>query len=248
MSNHLEGSTTRVDCTLDLLPAEDRAFLKACILGDGWLGLQRKKFVHLRIGHSAKQRDWLAFKAKEINRILGKDKKVLGPYWQSDGTSRDRKHESYLYCVDDHALFRPWFLRWYEVPAEGKVIKHVTHDFLSDLGLRELAVLWCDDGSVSSSNRTKSHKLKDGTLRKYPYVEAQGQIALCSLDVKEYKLIQDWLCSITGIKWRYTPRTKDKRATLSIGKKQLREFLPLITPYVPSCMSYKVDLSHCRIW
>ena len=247
MSNHLEGSTTRVDNVLDMLPRKDRAFLKACIFGDGWLGLQRKKYVHLRIGHSVKQRQWLIYKAKKINQILNKNREILGPYYQTDGKNKDKKHESYLYCVDDHHLFKPWFDRWYEIPSKGNVIKHVTEDFLCDLEIPELAVLWCDDGSVSSSNRFKKHKLKNGTLKHYPYVEAQGQIALCSFTVNEHKLIQEWLYSITGIKWRYTPRTKEKRATLNISKNGLRKLLPLLAPYIPACMSYKVDLSHCRI-
>jgi hypothetical protein len=247
MSNHLEGSTTRVDCTLDLLPATDKAFLKACLFGDGWLGLQRKKYVHLRIGHSAKQLNWLTYKAERLNQILSKDRRILGPYKQSDGVSKDKKHDSYLYSIDDHKLFLPWFNRWYEVPSVGKVIKHVTPDFLSGLGLPELAVLWCDDGSVSSSDRVKKHRLKDGTLREYPYVEAQGQLALCSFNHEEHQLIREWLYSITGIRWRYSPRSEENRATLNIGKRALRDFLPLIAPYVPSFMAYKVDFSHCRI-
>jgi len=247
MSNHLEGSTTRVNCTLDSLPSTDKAFLKACLFGDGWLGLQRNKYVHLRIGHSAKQYDWLKYKAEKINQILGKDRKILGPYYQTDGKQKDKKHESYLFCVDDHSLFSPWFDRWYEVPKTGRVIKHVTPDFLCDLSLPELAVLWCDDGSVSSSNRIKKHKLKDGSFAEYPYVEAAGQLALCSFSLEEHRLIQDWLYSITGIKWRLSTRSKKRRATLSIGKQSLREFLPLIKPYVPDCMAYKVDFSHCRI-
>jgi hypothetical protein len=189
----------------------------------------------------------LTYKAERLNQILSKDRRILGPYKQSDGVSKDKKHDSYLYSIDDHKLFLPWFNRWYEVPSVGKVIKHVTPDFLSGLGLPELAVLWCDDGSVSSSDRVKKHRLKDGTLREYPYVEAQGQLALCSFNHEEHQLIREWLYSITGIRWRYSPRSEENRATLNIGKRALRDFLPLIAPYVPSFMAYKVDFSHCRI-
>lgn len=247
MSNHLEGSTTRADLELDSLPPEEKAFLKACLFGDGWLGLQRGSYVHLRIGHSAKQYDWLKYKANRINKILNKERKILGPYWQSDGKSTEKKHVSYLFCVDDHRLFKPWFERWYEVPEHGRVIKHVTPDFLSGLGLEELAILWCDDGSVTSSNRFKNYTTKNGELRQYPYVEAQGQIALCSFTHKEQVLVQEWLYSVTGIRWNITKRSKENRTTLTIGKNKLRDFLPMIAPFVPESMSYKVDLSHCRV-
>jgi len=246
MSNHLEGSTTRVDLELDSLPPEEKIFLKACLFGDGWLGLQRRRYVHLRIGHSKKQYNWLKYKADCINKILGKDRQILGPYYQSDGKTKEKKHVSYLFCVDDHHLFKPWFDRWYEVPVEGDVIKHVTPDFLSGMGLKELAILWCDDGSVTSSDRVKKHITKSGILREYPYVETQGQLALCSFTDEEQILIQQWLYSVTGLKWNIVKRRKDKRTTLVIGKEKLRIFLPMITPYVPEYMFYKVDLSHCR--
>ncbi len=247
MSNHLEGSTTRVDLELDSLPPEDKAFLKACILGDGWLGLQRGTYTHLRIGHSAKQLDWLKYKAERINTILRKNRRILGPYFQSDGKTKEKKHASYLFCVDDHHLFKPWFDRWYEVPEEGDVIKHVTPDFLSGLGLKELAVVWCDDGCVTSLDRFNKYTTKNGRLRLYPYVEARGQLALCSFTYKEQVLLQEWLHSVTGMHWNITKRSKNKRTTLTIGKRNLREFLPMIAPYIPDCMSYKVDLSHCRV-
>lgn len=247
MSNHLEGSTTRVSCILDALPREDRLFLKACIFGDGWLGLQRRRYAHLRIGHGWKQYQWLKYKAEKINKILGKERTILGPYIQKDGSNSGKEHISYLYCVDDHELFMPWFERWYEVPEKGNVIKHITQDFVSDLGLRELAVLWCDDGSIYSSERFKKHKLKNGELRFYPYVEAGGSIALCSLPMDELKLVQNWILNLTGVKFNITKRKEDNRITLTIGKNALRRFIPLIAPYVPECMSYKIDLSHCRL-
>lgn len=247
MSNRLEGSTTRADLELDSLPPKEKAFLKACIFGDGWLGLQRNAYTHLRIGHSAKQLNWLKYKAERINKILRKNRKILGPYWQSDGKTKEKKHPSYLFCIDDHHLFKPWFERWYEVPDQGDVMKHVTPDFLSGLGVRELAILWCDDGSVISSNRFTKYTTKDGKLKLYPYVEAKGQLALCSFTDKEQVLLQQWLYSVTGMHWNVNKRSKDKRTTLTIGKNKLREFLPMIAPYVPNCMSYKVDLSHCRI-
>jgi hypothetical protein len=247
MSNHLEGSTTRVSYKLDQLPFDDRIFLKSCIFGDGWLGLQRRRYVHLRIGHSEKQHEWLKYKAERINKILSKDRKILGPYTQKDGSGSGKEHISYLYCIDDHALFKPWFDRWYEIPQNGKVVKHITEDFVSDLGLRELAVLWCDDGSITSSERYKKHRLKNGDVRLYPYVESAGSIALCSLSDAELFTVQKWILNLTGIKFNITKRKAANRTTLIIHKNALRQFIPLIAPFVPSCMSYKIDLSHCRI-
>jgi hypothetical protein len=229
---------------LDNLEPSKSAFLRGCLIGDGWLGLQRRKYVHLRIGHSVKQLDWLKWKAERINSILGTSRRVLGPYYQTSGDCSEKRYESYLYSVDDHETFSPWFDRWYRA-GDPKVVKTLDADFLEGLGLQELAVLWCDDGSIHSSERQAKHRLKDGTIRLYPYVEGKGSIATCCFTAEENALLIEWIESLTGVKFRLE-RSKGY-ARLGINKKALREFIPQIAEYVPDCMKQKVDLSHCRI-
>jgi len=228
---------------LDNLEPKDASFLKACLIGDGWLGLQRRKYVHLRIGHSVKQLPWLQWKAERINRILGKDRAVLGPYWQTSGDTSEKRYESYLYTVDDHSLFSPWFERWYSV-GEDRVTKRMDQEFLEGIDLQGLAILWCDDGSAHSSERVKKHRLKSGEIREYPYVEGKGTIATCCFTEQENMLIADWVESLTGV--RFGLQRSKGYLRLGIGKEKLRTFLEVIAPYVPDCMKYKVNLSHCR--
>jgi len=242
--NALEGSTTRGDMVLDELPLEQQAFLRGCLLGDGWLGLQRSKYVHLRIGHSSAQLKWLEWKATRVNKILGKERRVLGPYMQSSGQTKEKCYESYLYVVDDHELFLPWFTRWYEL-AGPRPRKRLDQAFLDGLGLQELAILWCDDGSITSSERFTRHRLKSGKEQLYPYVEAKGCIAKCAFTEQENKLLAAWIESLTGVRFRLDRSSGYLR--LGCNKKALREFIPQISPFVPDCMAYKVDLSHCRI-
>lgn len=243
-SNRLEGSTTRGDLALDTLPTAQQAFLRGCLLGDGWLGLQRGKYVHLRIGHCAAQRSWLEWKAARINKILGKERQILGPYMQSSGQVKEKLYESYLYTVDDHGLFLPWFSRWYE-PVGTRYRQLLDADFLSGLGLQELAILWCDDGSITSTERFTRHRLKSGDERLYPYIEAKGSIAKCAFTRQENELLAAWIESLTGVRFRIDRSSGYIR--LGCNKKALREFIPQISPFVPECMAYKVDLSHCRI-
>lgn len=242
MSNQLEGPTTRTVLNLDNLGQTETAFLKGCIFGDGWLGLQRKKFVHLRIGHSDKQYEWLKWKADKINSILGIEKRVLGPYNVKD--SKGGQHKHYLYCVDNHKLFSPWFDKWYTENPKKKTIKRVTPDFLEGLDLQALAILWCDDGSLWHSKRYKKHTLKNDENREYEYVETGGSIATCSFTTEENLMIIDWIESLTGVKPKLT---KSKQyEIIRFNKKELLEFIPQISDYVPSCMSYKTNLSTCN--
>lgn len=229
--------------TLDELDPRSHAFLRGCLLGDGWLGLQRKQFVHLRIGHCAAQLPYLQWKAARINKILGIQRRILGPYNQGSGSSKGKPYPSYLYCVDNHELFAPWFYRWYDASGP-RVIKKVTPSLLEGLGLEALAVLWCDDGTIHSSNRQKQHRLQDGSVSLYPYVEARGAICTCSFSEQENRLLIDWIDALTGVKFKMHKSRGYPR--LSIGKRALRQFIPQLAPYVPECMSRKVDLSHCR--
>lgn len=226
---------------LDNLEQSDSSFLRGCLIGDGWLGLQRKKSVHLRIGHSSKQLEWLKWKANHLNRILNKNKSVLGPYQVSDG--KGGIHQSYLYCVDDHSLFEPWFNRWYEKRENQKTLKKITPDFLDGLDLQALAILWCDDGSLWSSDRYKHHCLKSGEIKKYSYRETAGSIATCCFTKEENKLLANWIESLTNVRPLIT--TSKQYLLLKFCKSKLLEFIPQIKPFVPECMSYKVDFSQC---
>jgi hypothetical protein len=241
MSNQPEGPTTRPDFNLDNLEPSDSSFLRGCLIGDGWLGLQRKKSVHLRIGHSSKQLEWLKWKANHLNRILRKEKTVLGPYQTPDG--KGKTHLSYLYCVDDHQLFKPWFDRWYQKRDNQKTLKIIDSDFLDGLDLQALAILWCDDGSLWHSQRHKKHTLKTGEVKNYPYLETAGSIATCSFTNQENILIAGWIQDLTGIKPKIS-KTKHY-PILRFCKSKLIEFIPQIQPFVPECMKYKVDLSQC---
>lgn len=241
MRNQPEGPTTRSDLNLDNLEPSDSSFLRGCLIGDGWLGLQRKRSVHLRIGHSAKQVEWLRWKANRLNQILNKERPILGPYQVLD--SKGNSHQSYLYCVDDHHLFSPWFTRWYIFRENQKTRKTITSDFLSGLDLQALAVLWCDDGSLWHAKRHKKHVLKTGETKLYPYVETAGSIATCCFTLEENKLLAEWVESLTGVK---PSISKSKQyLLLKFCKSKVIELIPQIKPFVPECMSYKVDLSQC---
>lgn len=241
MSNQLEGPTTRAILNLDNLEQSDQAFLKGCLMGDGWLGLQRHKSVHLRIGHSSKQYEWLKWKADRINSILKIEKRVLGPYNVKD--SKGGCHQHYVYCVDNHSLFNPWFNRWYIANSSSKTIKTITSDYLEGMDLQALAILWCDDGSMWNCNRIKKHRLKSGEIQEYPYIETAGSIATCCFTEDENHLIAEWINKLTGIKPSLS--YSKKYPLLRFSKSKLLDFIPQISEYVPSCMSYKIDLSKC---
>lgn len=224
---------------LDSLDKKDSSFLRGCLIGDGWLGSHNKRNVELRIGHSSKQLEWLKWKANHLNRILCKERSVLGPYQVKD--SKGNSHQSYVYAVGDTDLFKPWYDKWY-VDKEGskKRIKIIDEEFLEGLDLQALAILWCDDGSIWGCQRTKWHTLKNGDRKGYPYMETAGSIATCCFSQKENILLCEWIKKLTGVN-PLMSKTKDY-PLLRFCKGKLVDFIPQIKPFVPKCMSYKVDI------
>jgi hypothetical protein len=238
IENSIEGSTTRQNMNLDDLNKKDSSFLKGCLIGDGWLGSHNKKNVELRIGHSSKQLEWLKWKASHLNRILCKSRPVLGPYEVKDG--KRNTHQSYIYSAGDTSLFKPWYDKWY-VDKEGskKRIKTIDDEFLEELDLQALAILWCDDGSMWESDRTRWHTLKTGERKGYPYKEMAGSIATCCFSNKENALLSKWIEKLTGVSPSIS-RTK-QYPLLRFCKSKLIDLIPQIKPFIPECMSYKID-------
>lgn len=243
MRNQLEGSTTSVDQVFSSLPPADLAFFLGCLLGDGWIGLQRKRFCHLRIGHSDKQQAYLQWKADNLNRIFGKDRRLLGPYTVGCGTG-EQQYQHYLYCIDDHERLSPFFNLLYQ-QKDGKPKLVITDALLKCLTLESLAIYWCDDGSLWSSERTTKYRSKSGDTVLYPYIESRGSLATCRYEKHEVEMIRDWIRKLTGIELSIS--RQKCYLVLQANKTKLRSLLPMLVEFTPDCMKHKVDLSHCRV-
>lgn len=239
MNSHLEGSTTRQLLHSSSLNFRDFCFLRSCTIGDGWIGFRGKSSYFLRIGHSSKQLEWLQWKADRINQIFGINNPVLGPYNVSD--SKGGQHLKYIYSVFSRELFSEWFDNWYIREKDLKTRKLVLPSLLDGLGLEDLAVLWCDDGSLWSIDRTKKHVLKSGITRYYKYRESSGSIATCSFTLEENEMLANWIYQISGV--RPLVSRSSGYLLLRFCKSKLKKLIPQIKPFVPPCMAYKVDLS-----
>lgn len=210
-----------------MLSPADRSFLHACCWGDGTVSQSGV----LLLRHSAKQWDYLEWKAQEAARILGCD------FWVAPYQAKCKGKE-YPAC------------KWYSAASEeikdlrailfAEGVKKITPEFLGPIDRRGLAVLYMDDGSLHLRKRGQA---RDGS----PYIRERIVELALYVTYEEVILIQQWILGLTGA--LLTPREPMKK--LSPGKynlrgngTQARRFIQAIEEYQIPSMRYKFDLQY----
>ena len=159
------------------------SFTRACLLGDGCLGLHRGSFVFLAITHAEAQRDWLEYKAQRIAEELGGEVNVKGPHQYTDErTGNTYSRVNINVCRTE--LLKPIYEELY---PEGK--KLLTSGFFQGLGPEALAVFWMDDGGMNRGTNA-------GYLNLYT-------------DAEQAKACAEWIKEISS--GTVSPRRTEKR-------------------------------------
>ena len=199
---------------------EDKSLLLALSIGDGCIYKpidKRKLRSDFRVNHSYKQKDYLNWKLKQVERIL--DCKI-NSHIQMCGDGTGKKHKVIFFSKTHRyfAILRKYLYRSGKKEIEAKVIGR-----LSDLGL---AVLYLDDGNL--------YNRKDGGL--------QLEIALGTTEgnaIAISKAIKN--------KWGVDFHVNKMRDTgvyrIRCGTKEAKKFLDIVRPYVLNeiqALQYKV--------
>ena len=193
-------------------------FTRACLLGDGCLGLHRGSFVYLSITHAEAQRDWLEHKAQRIAGELGGKVNVNGPHKYTD----ERTGNTYS-RVNVHICRTELLKPIYEVLyPDGK--KVLTPGFFEGLGPEALAVFWMDDGGMNRGTNA-------GYLNLYT-------------DKEQAEYCVDWIKDISrGSVSPKLHREKDKYR-LRFKASEMHNLSQLIEPYFVESLKYKLRLTY----
>ena len=196
----------------------DFPFTRACLLGDGCLGLHRGKYPYLSITHSEKQQELLQFKAKRLSKELEREIKVNGPHEYID----DRTGNAYK-RVNIHVSHKKSLSKIYsQLYPEGK--KLITKSYLEGLGEEALAVFWMDDGGMNRGTNA-------GYLNLYT-------------DEAQAKICADWIKSLSNGKINAKLHREGIKYRLRIMTSEIHALRELIRPYMIESMNYKLELSY----
>lgn len=193
-------------------------FTRACLLGDGCLGLRRGSSVYLSITHAEVQRDWLEYKAQRIAEELGGEVNVKGPYQYTDERTGNTYSRVNIHICRTKVL-KPIYEELY---PEGE--KLLTPGFFQGLGSEALAVFWMDDGGMNRGTNA-------GYLNLYT-------------DEEQAKACAEWIKEISsGTVSPRLFREKD-RYRLRFITSQINDLVQLIEPYFIPSMKYKLRLTY----
>jgi recombination protein RecA len=186
------------------------------LMGDAHLApnLHDRHGVRFRMGHGAKQADYLDWKASLFGNI---------------GQTRTVNAKGAVF-VDLTPLSELGELRDVVYWGDGK--KHLTDDFLKSLSPLALAVWFMDDGSFSERSKGLQERTAGGSGRVEFCVEAMSEASRMRL--------ADHLRDVHGIDSRVSIRGAAKMAVLTMTTAGSSTFLELVAPYVHPSMDYKL--------
>lgn len=214
---------------LSMLTAEEK-LLVGCVLGDGSLNRrhQYQNVCSLKLTHTAPQLSYLEWKVEQIRPILKSKAKILRSVnnfgieyfsWESGFSS---------------------FVHLYNLLYLDKK-KTFSFKLLKELGPKELALFWCDDGCIVKSLR---NKVDPRTGKAYPNLlqETYGNLAVYE-PKKETESVASWVEDLTKERPSCVLHKKTGLYYLRFNKKQLTALVSCIEDYIPKCMASKSDLT-----
>ncbi|MBA2530976.1 MAG: recombinase RecA [Nocardioidaceae bacterium] len=186
------------------------------LMGDGNLSpnLRGRNGVRFRLGHGAKQCEYLDWKVS-----------LLGNIGHSRRTNARGASFADLTPLPELAeLQRLVYL------GDGK--KYLSEEYLKALTPLALAIWYLDDGSFTVPSKGLQQRTRGGSGRAEICVEAMSEGSRVRL--------RDYLRDVHGIEARLHRRGKAAKAVLTFTTAGTERFQRLVAPYVPPSMSYQL--------
>lgn len=205
------------------------------ILGDGYITKPKSENGNcaIQLHHKLEQESYIDYKRSILDQVGHLETKKR--YSKSNLNGKifhsvkiDTNHTRYCRKIRD--IF-------YE---NGK--KLISTKILNKLTPLGLALLYCDDGSLTIQLRKE--RTKEGKPNQYQF---QGRIWTCSFTEEENNLIKDYFLTTWKIKVVVNKCKRKWKGQileyyyLRFPSLEFKKFVDIIKDYVPNSMSYKID-------
>ena len=198
------------------LSEQQRQVVLGSLMGDGNLSPNRRgrNGVRFRLGHGAKQRDYLDWKASLLANI----------------PSSSRTDSRGACFVDFTPLPELGDLQRAVYFGDGK--KYLTEEYLKALTPLALAIWYMDDGSFAVRSQGKQQRTLGGS----------GRIEICVEAMSEGSRVRlrDYLRDTHGLDVRLRLSGSRQKAVLTFSTAATSRFQELVAPYVHPSMAYKL--------
>lgn len=189
-----------------------RAIILGTLLGDGSLKVQNKySNANLQIRHSETQKEYLLWKAKELQEIAG-DKSVN--VQKADGYSKNRKWRFFSRRL-------PSLTELHRLTHRKNKLR-IRRKWLNQMTPLSLAVWWCDDGSLIGYGGRKGVFCTDGFEKKSVETLARYLKVVCGVRAVVAPIQREYGGTQRQY-WRLWIRSQE----------ELKKFLRIILPHIP---------------
>jgi len=204
--------------------SELKGILAGMLLGDAFLGLDGGHNVRVQITHTAKQEEYLKYKAELLKNITSVS------FYRYSSNGRKYPNEQIACRTRRH----PFYTRIYEIVySHGR--KKVTKTWLSWLNEQGLAIWYMDDGTLC-----KRHRLNKGG-RPLAF-SRRVYLNTCGFSFDENQLLRDFLQERFGLNFKVCKNGKYWR--LRAGAIEAKKLFAIIEPHIVPCMEYKLDMEY----
>jgi hypothetical protein len=205
-----------------MINIEQQKFLIGCAIGDGCISKsKRSESTTLHIQRQYAHVEYAQWQLEQLNSILGTHAQLK--YFKDKGI-----YPAVRFGVTSKKFLTPIYNLLY---PQGK--KTLSVEVLQNLGLKELALFWMDDGSLEVRKRIKP----SGSVK----IERVGWLAVCE-DEPTTDIVGSWIHDLTGSTYTKVCH-KTGKFYLKWNTKQLKMLLSSIDEYVLPSLKYKTDLS-----
>lgn len=212
-----------------MLDKEGFEFVAGCSLGDGNIFKQsnparasnrgNKNFTHydcyvLTMNHSAKQENYLRWKASILGSLLCSRANVNARLWKVKG----KEYPGFNYTAGSKQL-----APIYDLVYPGG-IKKFTPELLNQLSGQALALFWMDDGCLSFSTKAKVNG--ELTIK-----DRSAMLSVCT-DKEEATVVGEWVKDLVGVEFKLVPHKKSGKFYLRWTADNMRKLIRFLEPYV----------------
>jgi hypothetical protein len=202
-----------------------KQILIGTMLGDSWVNMFSHAKANFEMVHASDQLEYLMWKMSKLYPLLGSFRtNIKEPFFKKNGVIKPCQRKiraitlgsTYLRHVFDDFYFM----------ENGKFEKRIRGNILNRLTPLSIAAWYMDDGSIPIEKPNRIHSVRLSTCG-YP--------------------LDDSLLAIQYFKekWNIEFKTAKQWGTLfSIvcrKREDIKRFLELVSPHIPSCMEYKVN-------
>lgn len=187
---------------------EEKATIRGVAIGDSYIEKQ-KNYYRIHIIHSAKQYEYIKFKANYLSKACNKEIKI---------TEFDNNGYPGVRMTVSNGYFK-FVYSWLYKPNKKLTLKYLRK--VNNFGV---AFWYMDDGSLYAKKR-------NGKIHSYELV-----ISTCCTESEAKDCIFFFK---ERFDVNFTLKLNKGKYSLRCGTKEAKKFLSFLEPYIPDCMKYK---------